>query len=230
PPRRLRLRRGQGPDARAGHVRLARHRPLLAHRHDGVPHRPGRQDHLLRRLLPGHSRAAGHPGLTMIDAEHEYLHPPGEDPYWNESSVFMFQAPERNLSGFVSFYHRPNMRYSVGGVGLWNGSGDGHGEHIYDCLYHDWAKQVPFPDGGQMYDFTLENGLTVSCKEPLKSFRLAYHAEGCDLELDWDAILPAHAAGLPGKGAVWGAGRYEQAGRAVGTVRVDDGEFEIDWW
>lgn len=163
---------------------------------------------------------------TVIGTEHDYFHDAGDDPYWNESGLFMFQVPDRNLSGFVYFYHRPNMKYSVGGVGVWNGDG----ENIYDCLYHEWSRQVPLPAGAQMYDFTLENGLTVACKEPLSSYRIEYHNDGCDLELDWNAIMAVHPSGLPQQGAVWGAGRYEQAGRAVGTLRVDDGDYEIDWW
>lgn len=162
----------------------------------------------------------------MIAPEHDHFHDPGEDPYWNESALFMFQAPQHNLSGFCYFYHRPNMNYSVGGVAFWNGDGEG----VHDCLYHDWARQVPFPRGGDIFDFTLENGLTVSCKEHYRNYHVSYHADGCDLELDWEAVRDPHASGLPQKGAVWGAGRYEQVGRAIGTVTVDDGSFDIDSW
>jgi hypothetical protein len=62
-----------------------------------------------------------------------HLHPASEDSFWNESAWFSFAVPERALSGFVYFYHRPNMRYSFGGVGLWDPSG----QYQHDCLHYD---------------------------------------------------------------------------------------------
>lgn len=92
----------------------------------------------------------------MIAPEDDRFHPRNSDPSWNESSWFSFMAPERRLSGMVYFYFRPNMHLAAGGVILWDPSGS----DIYDCLYWDWDPCQPFPDGAEMYDFTLRNGLT----------------------------------------------------------------------
>lgn len=80
----------------------------------------------------------------MIRPEDDLLHRSAngaDDPYWNESAWFGFTVPERTLTGWFYFYHRPNMGYTVGGVALWDPSG----EHLWDCLHYDWGttRQAP---------------------------------------------------------------------------------------
>src|SRR5438046_6101680 len=137
----------------------------------------------------------------MLAPADDFFHARDDDPYWNESGWFGLMVPERSMSGFVYFYHRPNLGYSVGGVALWDPSG----ENVYDCLHHDWGDPYPMAGGHEMFDFSLPNGLTVAMPEPMRSFRFGYEqpAHGlyenraCAMNLTWDAVAAAHDTGLP---------------------------------
>lgn len=166
----------------------------------------------------------------MIIPEDDRLHLGSTDPYWNESAWFGFTVPDRLITGWVYFYHRPNMNYSVGGVALWDPSG----ENQVDCLCYDWGNTVPLPDGADMFDFTLDSGLTVAMRKPLESFTLDFAGDGCTVDLTWDAIDAPQSAGkveadtMPGGTAGWGKGHYNQAGRIQGSVTLGGSSLDID--
>jgi hypothetical protein len=171
-----------------------------------------------------------HDGL--IRPEDDGFRPRTDDPFWNESAWFSFMVPERSITGFVYFYHRPNIGYSVGGCGFW----DPTGEETYNCRYFDWGE--PFPLAGSMYDFTLGNGLSARCTEALKSFEFSYRSQhswegrGSDLELDlaYEAFMPPHNTGLPAGSEDLGKGHYEQPGRMRGTLRYEGELIDVDCW
>ena len=172
----------------------------------------------------------------MIRPEDDYWHPRSDDPYWNESAWFGFNIPERLISGWVYFYHRPNMNYTVAGTALWDPSG----EHEWDCLYYDWGETVALEAGTNMFDFSSANGVTVKCLEPLKSFKLDYENDGCRVDLKWDAFMePQESMRLDSSGAPvkselpagseeWGSAHYELGGHIHGTVAVDGEELTVD--
>jgi hypothetical protein len=164
--------------------------------------------------------------------EDDRFHERTDDPYWNESAWFGFQLPDRDTTGFVYFHHRPNMNYSTGGVGFWDPTGD----QTYDCRYYDWGDTWALPEGADMFDFTLGNGLTVRRVDPLQSFDLIYRGsdwyqgKGCELELRYEAFMPPHHTGNPDAQSEWGAakGHYEQPGRVTGYAKLAGETIEID--
>lgn len=183
----------------------------------------------------------------MIRPEDDSFHPflsGADDPYWNESSWFGLLIPERNIAGWVYFFHRPNMKLSVGGVALW----DGNGEEMYDCLFHEWDQHQALPPESDMFEFSLRegHGLTVSLKEPLKSYQVTYEGDGCSVNLVWDAInepveqrhpesdfakrVAAH--GDPNvvnpSMSSWGPAHYEHFGRMRGEVILRGEPIEVD--
>ncbi|WP_028935463.1 DUF7065 domain-containing protein [Pseudonocardia spinosispora] len=166
----------------------------------------------------------------MIIPEDDQFHLGSTDPYWNESAWFGFTVPDRDLTGWVYFYHRPNMRYSVGGIALWDPSG----ENQIDCLYYDWGNTVPLPPDADMFDFSLDNGLTVACRKPLQSFKLDFAGDGCTLDLTWDALHEPRSAGkaeattMPGGAAEWGKGHYNQAGHIYGSLTLRGEDIPVD--
>lgn len=168
----------------------------------------------------------------MIRPVDDCFHERDTDPYWNESGWFGFMVPERHMSGFVYFYHRPNLGYSVGGVALWDPSG----ENVYDCLYYDWGDPYPMADGSEMFDFALPNGLTVAMPEPAQAFRFKYgrgahglyESAGCEMDLAWEAVAPPHDTGLPKGQDEWGSGHYEQPGRMRGTIELHGETIDVD--
>jgi hypothetical protein len=163
----------------------------------------------------------------MITTADEYFHERSADPHWNESGWFAFNVADRAISGWVYAYHRPNMGYTVGGVAIW----DPTGEYTWDCLFHDWHDTMALDASHNMFDFKAENSLSMRCIEPLKRHRLGYDAEGCTLDLEWTAIWEPHDSGLSSISKDWGSGHFEQGGRIKGTITLESlgGEtLEID--
>lgn len=163
-------------------------------------------------------------GTGLILPGDEHLHERNNDSFWNESAWFGFAVPERNMTGWFYFYHRPNMGFSEGGVALW----DHTGENLWDCLYYDWDMH-DFPQGADMFDFTLDNGLSVKCIEELKHHRLSYKSSEFQIECDFTAFMPPHNTGFEvGLLDEYGKGHFEQGGRVQGTMYLGGERIEID--
>jgi hypothetical protein len=168
----------------------------------------------------------------MITVDDDLFHPRNDDPYWNESSFITFCVPERGINGLVYFYHRPNMKLSAGGPIMWGPPG---GEEIYNCLHWDWDDCQPMPEGAEMYDFSLPNGLSVETTALQKSYRMRYTREDLRMDLTWEGFLePQEMRRVEGKvnrGIVeWitdrgvvdlAIGHYETFGRVAGTISFD---------
>lgn len=163
----------------------------------------------------------------MISTRDEYFHERTDNPHWNESGWFGFNVPEREINGWVYAYHRPNMNYTLGGVAIWDPSG----EQTWDCLFHDWHDTMALSPEHEMFDFEAENSLRMQCVEPLRTHRLGYDAEGCELDLEWNAIMAPYDSGLASISKDWGGGHFEQGGRIKGTIKLASlggEELEID--
>jgi hypothetical protein len=165
-----------------------------------------------------------------ITPQDDYFHPrPADEPFWNEASWFSFMVPERDIAGFVYLYHRPNIGYTVAGVAAWDPSGSEN----YDCLLYDWGEAYRTPEGAEMFDFALDNGLRVELLEPLRRYRFTYRGQNgfnadVALDLTFTASCPPHNAGMPGGLDEWGKGHYDQLGRMNGTLALDGEVIEVD--
>ncbi|MCX2934288.1 hypothetical protein ORI20_28890 [Mycobacterium sp. CVI_P3] len=160
----------------------------------------------------------------MIGPEDDSLHDPGEELYWNESAWFPISIPERLLSGWVMVFHRPNMKLSVGGIALWDPSG----ENPYDCLYYDWGDLWAFHPSWDMFDCALPNGLTVRMVAPLREFSITYDGNGCRADLSWTATAePFHSKWSNGSADAWGSGHFEQPGLMTGTITLGGERLEV---
>ena len=163
---------------------------------------------------------------SILRPDDDRFHKRTDDPHWNESGWFSVLHPEQDLSGWVYMYHRPNMYLSAGGVALW----DPTGEHGYDCVFHRYDEHEALPEGADMYDFSLANGLSVATKELQRSYDLSYKSEGCELQLNWTAFMDPVLVGAQKEDVLedWGAYNYTQGGRMTGTIHTDGGTYEID--
>lgn len=159
------------------------------------------------------------------DSFHRH-HPGAADPHWNESAIYIITVPEREMMGLFYFYHRLNMNYTQGGVLLWDPSG----MDTTNCLHYDWNFTAPLPAGADMYDFSLENGMTVACTKPLQSYRLAYKRDACEVDLQWEGCIPVQETGLPPGSDDWGVNHYEQAGRLEGTITLNGDTIPVQRW
>lgn len=158
--------------------------------------------------------------MTGLRDADDYFHQRTDHPYWNESAWFNFNIPERSLNAFIYVYHRPNMNYSVSGVGIWDPSG----ADTYDCVHYDLGDTLPLPPGAEMFDFTLSNSMTMRCVKPLHSYHITFDRNGCELDLTWTGMMDAYPSGLRG----FSAGHYDQSGRVRGTVVAHGVSYEVD--
>jgi hypothetical protein len=165
-----------------------------------------------------------------VDTADEHFHPRNDDPHWNESAWFGVTLPDREASLYVYLYHRPNMNLSAGGVKIWDPSGSTE----YDCLGYDWNRTQALPEGADMFDFTLSNGLSVHMREPYTSFDIS-HRGAFDADLRWQRLTEPFAFGLNAGLEGWTTetegyttGHYQQFGQLIGTVTIGEQVIEVD--
>jgi hypothetical protein len=162
-----------------------------------------------------------------VDPHDDLFHQTDADPYWNESTFISFHLPERNLLGLVYYYFRPNQGTCFGGPILWDHTGD----RLSSCLYNAWDWHMPIPEGAEMFDVRLPNGLVVETVELLNGYRHRYQSPDCEFDLTYTATMPPHymrkhAEGVnPGmsdfvKVSQTPTGHYEQVGLMNGTLTV----------
>ena len=162
--------------------------------------------------------------MNITDNDAEEFHANDGNPYWNESAWFSFQVPERELNGWVYFWHRPNMGASFGGLCLWDASS----ANAMDCVYFDWDLH-PFSAAKGMHDFAWQNSLTAQCIKPLDQYRFTYEDSYCRASLNWKAFMPPHATTFSKKSyGDFGNGHYDQGGRMKGTIKLPFETIEID--
>ena len=177
------------------------------------------------------------PWNDVATPEDDKFHPRNDNPWWNESAYISFTIPEHDLMGMVYFWFRPNMGYCVGGPAIWDPSGD----DIYNCRHWAHDSVLPIPSGAEMFDFTMENGLTLRTVELQREYEISYTGPGCRLDLKYTANAQPYYMRLadgqinngitdwvkdsPGQLAI---GHYEQAGRVQGTLTLGDETFEVN--
>jgi hypothetical protein len=177
------------------------------------------------------------PWVDTIDVADEHFHKDNGDPYWSENSILGFTVPERYLCGLIYFYFRPNMNLAVGGIAMW----DHTGEDVYNCLHFGWDQHLVIPEDADMFDFTLSNSLSCEMIEPQKEYRFGYDRHGAKLDLTWTAVAEPHYMKLTKSGDEdpgiknWvkieedvSVGHYEHAGRFQGTIEIDGERIEVD--
>lgn len=173
----------------------------------------------------------------MLRPEDEYFHDRTQWKGWNdktskgwfnESGLFDFSVPEKDLSGFFYVHHRANRGFLWAGTALWDPSG----ALETDCLWHDFTVH-PLPEGSEVWDFQLETDvskITSQCVEPLKTYHLTYQAAGAELDLTWNALMEPVMMPFPKEWQGWAPKHYDFFGRMTGEVRVEGQHHTVDCW
>ena len=162
--------------------------------------------------------------VTQIGEADEVFHPAGDDVNWNESGWFGFAVPERNINGFVYYFHDPRTGVSGGGPALWDPSG----EEIYDCLFYDWNWNQRAAQPLDFHDFSLPNSLRHEVLEPMKRYRLSYSQPGLDLDLEWTALMTPHDLASGQTAHPRAPRHFDQPGRMGGSVVLDGEQLDVD--
>jgi hypothetical protein len=154
-------------------------------------------------------------------AADEVFHPAGDDEHWCESGWFGFAIPERDINGFVYYFHDVRTGISGGGPALWDPSG----EQVYDCLFYDWRWHQPPTGPLEFRDFRLPNSLRHQVLEPMRGYRLSYSQLGLELDLEWTALMEPHELG---HGTAADPRHFDQAGRMHGLATLNGEVLDVD--
>lgn len=141
-----------------------------------------------------------------------------DDPYWTETCWFTFAVPERKLSGQLYPFFRPNQRVTSGACFLW----DTQGSQPWNSLYGKNFWHLPMPEGQDLSDIELPNGIRYRCLEPLSKYEIHYldpDDQEVEIDLRFSAICPPNYLG---------ESHLDQPGRYTGTIRLRDDVIPVD--
>ena len=171
-------------------------------------------------------------------AQHELMHPTGDEAAWSESYYFNFIDPESRIGMFTRMGFRP-------------GNGWADALHV---IYLE-GRRVAFTYGRRdiqkdlsLYDGDLTaGGLTLNCIEPHEQWQIVYEGPAQDIpdaeilltrkkerpdgwftpatlkmSLNFDCLTKPHYA------AAGARGHFEQSGRVHGTIALGDETFQVD--
>jgi len=157
-----------------------------------------------------------------FSAADDHFHPgETEDRSWTETAWFAAAVPERQMVIWTYPLFRSELGVMSCGVYVW---GPG-AEELWQLPYYRHWWHLPIPEGIDLADFTLPNGLRYEVLEPLTAYRVAY-ADGDEIELDFTfrALQPPHGVGV----VAGGRGHLDQFGRVTGEMTLAGERIEID--
>lgn len=116
---------------------------------------------------------------------------------WLETNWFSFLIPERNMRGHVYAGFRTNLGVVMSSIKIWSQDTIS----VVGMDYYDARVHLPIPQGADLDDYQLDNGLHVRMTDPLKAWEISYQGmRDVSFELDVRALMPAvssHDTRLP---------------------------------
>lgn len=170
----------------------------------------------------------GRPKLNS-DVDSWHHHAKSDHLRWNESAWFGFMVPERNINGWLYYWHRPHMQLTAGGLAVW----DDTGKEQHDCLYHDWFPFYIHPAEGDHFNFSVDDeaggGFEISSDTPLEQYEVKFQKQDVSLELAYQALSEPQADDFGAPNSVsFGSFHYDQLAYVKGILNLRGEEIEID--
>jgi hypothetical protein len=166
------------------------------------------------------------PWAETVDPTDHYLHETDGDPWWNESTFMSFRIPGRNVMVILYHYFRPNQNTAVGGPIVY----DETGCDMATTLHYAFDWHMPIPEGAELFDCKLANGLTLQTSEPQKQVRYSYEGRDCEIDITFTAAREPYYTKKRGGGehalddfvqqSELTTGHYEQYGYANGRMVI----------
>jgi hypothetical protein len=152
-----------------------------------------------------------------FDARHE-LHPARA--HMRESLVWCLAIPEQGIGAFVYTWVDAHGKAGAAGVAF----GHGIGEPVFELQD---GFDVP---AGMDFDDWHAGPVHTAHREPLRTCDVTYRSTDMTIEFAWEAIHAPYAynAATPGFPAFYADERFEQTGRARGSLTVRGVTHEID--
>ncbi len=172
------------------------------------------------------------------DSDADFHPPPPDQPLWAETNYFGFEIPEVPLHiGLYSLF-RPNL-------GVVNSAVFANSRRVTSGWEADyWDHRAYLPIGKQkLTDFSLKNGLSVSCREPNRVWDLRFHKkDALSVDVRFEALMQpfdihdpemdprAKRAGTDlSAGDLWAGGHFDMTGKVTGEVTLRGKKYAVDW-
>ncbi|HEV7536877.1 MAG TPA: hypothetical protein VGP90_14650 [Acidimicrobiia bacterium] len=176
----------------------------------------------------------------MIRPEDAQFHPPAsDDRMWAETNFFGFEIPDSNMHAGVYALFRPNL-------GVVNSAIFINSRRVaaaWETDYWESRAYLPMPEGRNLLDYRLDNGLTVRCHKPNELWDISYESPEATIDLRFEALMPGFDIHDPdmdprAKVAARGdlsasaayAGHFDMTGRITGEVVVHGTRHAVDWF
>lgn len=163
------------------------------------------------------------PEFTERD-DHFHFEEMGEDWWATETAWFSFHDHGRRLGGWFYSMFRPNIGTVAGGCWIWDDGAWLPWEVPYSANY----TALELPDGTDLADCRLPNGVAVRVLEPGMRYALGYDdGERLQARLTFDGVMPPEP--LTGVDSTFGkASHFDQFGRVTGELVLHGEHIAID--
>lgn len=157
-------------------------------------------------------------GLTPED---DMFHPPTSERWWTETWWNAWFVPERKTIGYFYPGFRPNIGVQFGGVVVYDDRGDLEWEvPVFD---YDWHREIP--EGLDLRDAQLSNGMSITCLEPARRYRIGYQSRDLELRLEVEGVIkPLVTNGTP----PFNKGHIDQICRFTGEMVLAGETIPVD--
>ena len=156
---------------------------------------------------------------------------------WAETGYFNIYIPESNIFCWLYYIHRAGVGVTTSHVEII----DKWSDSILDPLYSDVSHYNPLPEDATK--FALPSGLSFHALS-LSEYRLAYDANGVEIDLRVNAIMPPYdihdpemdpmaaadaqeAVANSGFGSAYAA-HFDMSVRVVGTLKINGAVHAVD--
>lgn len=161
------------------------------------------------------------PSTWGLSAEDDSFHARTEDPWWTETVWFAWMVPERDLLGYFYPVFRPNVGVQFGGVLVV----DGNAELPWELPVFAWDWHQQIPEGLDLRDARLANGMTLRCTEPGRSYELGFEHRDLQLQLRYEGLFqPLISRSEP----PFTTGHIDQPGHVTGSMVLHGEEIAVD--
>lgn len=173
--------------------------------------------------------------ITPSDAE---FHPPTSDNrMWAETNYFGFEIPEVPLHIGLYALFRPNL-------GVVNSAVFVNSRRVtsaWEIDFWDSRAYLPLPKSKSLLDYTLDNGLSVTCSVPNKVWHLRYdNGEKLKIDVRYEALMDGFDIHDPEmdprtkntrgdlSGSAAYAGHFDMTGKISGEVVLNGTRHKVD--
>jgi hypothetical protein len=156
-----------------------------------------------------------------LKPEDDMFHPRTDERWWTETWWNAWFVPDRKMIGYFYPVFRHNIGVQFGGVVVYDDRGDVEWEvPVFD---YDWHQEIP--DGLDLRDAELANGMTIKCLEPARRYELGYKSRDLELHLEVEGVIkPLVTNATP----PFNKGHIDQICRITGEMVLEGETIPVD--